>query len=39
MLVMQLQGLRYGIDDFSVGVARAVQKPLEEFRGIVLDVA
>ncbi|GAB4817817.1 hypothetical protein N2152v2_004863 [Parachlorella kessleri] len=36
---LQLEGLRYGIGDFSVSVARAIQKPLEEFRGIVLDVA
>lgn len=33
------QGQRYRLGDFSVGIARAVQKPLEEFRGIILEVA
>ncbi len=38
-LAFPLQGLRYRLGDFSVAVARGVQKPLEEFRGIVVEVA
>jgi hypothetical protein len=37
--MLAMQGLQYRLGDFTVGIARAVQKPLEEFRGIILEVA
>lgn len=37
--MLHLEGYSYTLGDFCVGVAQAVQKPLGELRGLVLDVA
>lgn len=38
-LLAGLQGLQYRLGDFSVGLARAVQRPLGELRGVIVEVA